>query len=136
MLDGQFGTQQEAEGGPFQCLLVRPNTVSIVLSAFILDGFPRNAEQAKALDALLAEIGQAPDSAVNFDVPDEVLVQRLLGRGRKDDNEATIARRLEVYREKTAPVIAFYEKQGTLVSVDGNQEMDAVTEALKACISA
>lgn len=103
---------------------------------WILDGFPRNVAQAEFLEKLLAELNQACNYALNLAVPDDVLIERLLGRGRKDDNETTIARRLEVYREKTAPVIAFYEKQGTLASVDGNQGMDAVTEALKACISA
>lgn len=104
-------------------------------NGWILDGFPRNAEQAKALDLLLAEIGQSPDFAVNFDVPDEVLVQRLLSRGRKDDTEAVIRHRLNIYREKTAPLIDFYQSREKLVSVNGDAEVDAVTQHLTALIS-
>ena len=102
---------------------------------WILDGFPRNVSQAEFLETLLAELEQNCDFALNLEVPDSVLVQRLVGRGRKDDNEATISRRLEVYREQTAPVIEFYEKRGSLVSVDGNQQMDDVTKDLKSRIS-
>ena len=102
---------------------------------WILDGFPRNVSQAEFLETLLAELEQNCDFALNLEVPDSVLVQRLVGRGRKDDNETTISRRLEVYREQTAPVIEFYEKRGSLVSVDGNQQMDDVTKDLKSRIS-
>ena len=102
---------------------------------WILDGFPRNAEQAEALDILLAEIRQSPDSAVNFDVPDEVLVQRLLSRGRKDDTEAVIRHRLDIYREKTAPLIDFYQSRQKLLSVNGDAEVEAVTQHLTALIS-
>ncbi|AFY40567.1 Adenylate kinase [[Leptolyngbya] sp. PCC 7376] len=102
---------------------------------WILDGFPRNVSQAEFLEKLLAELNQNCDHALNLEVPDAVLVQRLLGRGRKDDNESTISRRLDVYREQTAPVIEFYKQQGALVSVDGSQQMEDVTKNLKSCIS-
>lgn len=105
------------------------------LHGWILDGFPRNVSQAEFLDALLLELNQSCDFVLNLEVPDPVLLERLLGRGRKDDNETTISRRLEVYREQTAPVIAFYQSRGSLKSVDGDRSMDEVTEALKACIS-
>lgn len=104
-------------------------------NGWILDGFPRNVSQAEFLNSLLSELNQNCNFALNLEVPDSVLVGRLLGRGRKDDNEVTISRRLEVYREQTAPVIDFYEKQGSLKSVDGNQTAEEVTGALKASIS-
>lgn len=98
---------------------------------WILDGFPRNATQANSLDDLLAEIDQAYDCAANLDVPDEILIARMLGRGRQDDTEATIRRRLEVYRERTAPLISFYRDRQRLKSIDGNAEVADITEAIK-----
>lgn len=89
----------------------------------LLDGFPRTTTQAEALDELLAGYGCSVDAAVELVVDDSELVRRLLGRaeaeGRSDDNEATIRRRMEVYREQTAPLIQYYERQGKHVAVDG-----------------
>jgi adenylate kinase len=108
------------------------------LNGWILDGFPRTEPQAGFLEVLLKEINQSCDRAINLDVEDEVVVKRLVERGvesgRSDDNEATIRHRLQVYREQTAPLIAFYEARNLLVTVNGDQAMDAVTAALKAAI--
>lgn len=101
---------------------------------WILDGFPRNVTQADALDILLEEINQAYDCTVNLDVPDEVLVARMLSRGRQDDNEAVIRRRLEVYREQTAPLIDFYQERQRLVNVNGNAGVADITAAIKQSI--
>ncbi|MGB3240907.1 MAG: adenylate kinase [Geitlerinemataceae cyanobacterium] len=94
---------------------------------WILDGFPRNVPQANALGELLDSIAQPCDRALNFEVPAEVLVARMLGRGRKDDNEATIRRRLEVYLEQTAPLIDFYHQHGYLTVIDGNRSVEDIT---------
>lgn len=99
-------------------------------SGWILDGFPRNVAQAEFLDVLLDELSQGCDRVINFDVPDEVLVTRMLSRGRKDDNEDTIRRRLEVYREQTAPLINYYKSREKLVTIDGDQSMEEVAAAL------
>jgi adenylate kinase len=99
-------------------------------SGWILDGFPRNVAQAEFLDKLLDELNQGCDRVINFDVPDEILVDRMLNRGRKDDNEDTIRRRLEVYREQTAPLIDYYESREKMVTVDGDKSMDEVSQAL------
>ena len=96
-------------------------------AGWLLDGFPRNLPQAHALDALLTEIGQAYEKVVNLQVPDDVLVERMLARGRKDDTETVIRRRLQVYVDQTAPLIQFYGDRNQLVNIDGNQAMDAVT---------
>lgn len=108
------------------------------LGGWILDGFPRNLPQAVFLDALLLDIQQVCDRAVNLDVPDEVLVARLLLRfrteGRLDDNEETIRRRLQVYREQTAPLIDYYRDRHQLVSIEGDRSTSEVTEALKQVI--
>jgi adenylate kinase len=105
---------------------------------WILDGFPRNVAQAGFLDELLAELKQAVETAINLDVPDQVVIDRLVKRGaeegRSDDNEATIRRRLEVYREQTAPLIAYYDGQHKLKTIDGNRSLEQVKAALKAAV--
>jgi adenylate kinase len=98
---------------------------------WILDGFPRNAAQARFLDELLAEIDQTYDCAVNLEVPDDVLVARLLGRGRGDDTEVIIRHRLQVYHDQTAPLIDFYQSKQNLVLIDGNVSPEEVTDNLK-----
>ncbi|MBW4575654.1 MAG: adenylate kinase [Aphanothece sp. CMT-3BRIN-NPC111] len=100
-------------------------------NGWILDGFPRNVSQAAFLDELLQDMKQEYGCVVNLEVPDEVLVTRMLGRGRQDDNEETIRRRLEVYRQQTAPLIDFYRDRDSLASVDGNRPLQQVTDALK-----
>jgi adenylate kinase len=103
-------------------------------TGWILDGFPRNAIQAEFLDELLTEIAQVYNYAVNFEVPDEVLVTRLLGRGRKDDTEEVIRHRLKIYRDQTAPLINFYQKRQKLVSINGDLLPEDVTAELKKLI--
>lgn len=99
-------------------------------SGWILDGFPRNVPQAHFLDELLDEIQQPCEFVFNLEVPDEVLVARLLGRGRQDDTEDVVRHRLTVYREKTEPLIEFYRNRQQLVSVNGNQPLSSVTAEL------
>jgi len=93
---------------------------------YLLDGFPRTVVQAEALAAALGD--EAVEVALLLDVPEEELVARLLGRareeGRADDNEATIRRRLEVYRQETEPLIAFYGER--VVRVDGVGDVETV----------
>lgn len=104
---------------------------------WLLDGFPRTLNQAKFLDKLLTEdLNQIYDYVVNLEVPDEVLVERLLGRGRKDDTEATIRRRLQVYREQTAALIDYYRHHANFQSIDGNRPPETVTESLQQAIGA
>jgi adenylate kinase len=104
------------------------------LRGWLLDGFPRNVDQAAFLETLLDSINQPFDCVVNLDVPDEVIINRLLQRGqaegRADDTEETIRHRLEVYRERTEPLIEFYRHRQKLVSVDGNQPIEAVSDEL------
>lgn len=101
-----------------------------ITNGWILDGFPRNRSQAEALDSLLIDMGQRYERAVNIDVPDEVIVERMLARGRADDNETVIRRRLEVYREQTAPLIDFFSDRQQLLNIDGNAEVEVVTQRL------
>ena len=105
-------------------------------NGWILDGFPRNVPQANFLDQLLEELAQFSEQAINLEVSDDLLIERLLLRGRKDDNEDTIRRRLEVYREQTKPVIDYYRNHGRLSSVDGSPPPEAVTASLKQVVAA
>ncbi len=106
-----------------------------VTSGWILDGFPRNVPQAEFLSQLLKDMGQPADFVINLDVADEVIVGRLLNRGRQDDQEAVIRNRLEVYRQQTEPLIEFYRSRQQLVSIDGNQTMETVRASLQQVIS-
>lgn len=101
---------------------------------WILDGYPRTVVQADSLDGLLTELNQTCDRAINLDVPDEALIERLLSRGRQDDNEDVIRRRLEVYREQTAPLIDYYQTREKLTTIDGSRLMEEVTEQLNTLI--
>jgi len=97
---------------------------------FILDGFPRTLEQARSLDTLLSGNGDGLAAAVNFDVPEVALVERMLGRaqaeGRADDRPETFRERLRVYRQKTEPLIGFYASKGLLADVDGVGTVDQI----------
>ncbi len=88
---------------------------------FLLDGFPRTVGQAEALAAIAA-----PAVVVNLDVPTDLVLERMLARGRADDTEEAITRRLELYEEQTAPLVAYYDGLGVLVTVDGVGEVDEV----------
>jgi adenylate kinase len=93
---------------------------------FILDGFPRTVAQADALSEVLHADGNKLDAVVALEVPEDLLVQRLLGRGRTDDTEEVIRRRQEIYRAETAPLLEHYRDR--LISVDAVGEIDEITE--------
>jgi adenylate kinase len=97
---------------------------------FILDGFPRTAPQAKALDGILRRQGRAPLRVVLLDVPDEELRKRILARaeGRADDTEETVVRRLEVYRRDTAPVLDHYAD--AVVRINGLGTIEEIAERI------
>ncbi|MQA63529.1 MAG: adenylate kinase [Actinophytocola sp.] len=98
---------------------------------FLLDGFPRNIGQADVLGEILREIDHPLDAVIELKVDEDVLVERMLARGRADDNEDVIRHRLGVYRDETAPLIDYYSDQ--LITVDGVGEVDEVsTRALDA----
>ena len=116
----------------------------------ILDGFPRTLNQAKALDQMLSELGKEVQAVVLFQVPDEVVVERLSGRRidpktgkvyhvkynpppegvevvqREDDKEEVIRKRLQVYHQQTAPLVDYYREKGILVVVDATKSPEEV----------
>ena len=104
-------------------------------NGWILDGFPRNVNQAAFLEELLTKLNQNADRVLNLEVPDEVLVSRLLERKRRDDNESTIRRRLEVYHRDTVPVVDFYRQRETLKIINGDRTMEEVNQQLNEAIA-
>ena len=124
---------------------------------FMLDGFPRTRPQAEALDVELQKAGVALDVVLQIEVPDDLIVERITGRRldpdtgdiyhtkfkpppadiagrvmqRKDDTEEACRARLEKYHSETAPIIPFYEAQGTLKRVDGNAAPDEVSRRIE-----
>ena len=99
-------------------------------AGFVLDGYPRNLAQARALEQLLARLRQPVDIAVQLDVDTALLVERIAGRaaleGRADDTPESVRNRLNVYTEQTAPVVEFYRNTGKLACVHGVGSMDEV----------
>ena len=106
-----------------------------VEKGWISDGFPRTLVQANVLDQLLQIMRQPLGQVVYFEVPSDVLVKRLLERGRVDDTQETIGRRLEIYQEQTTPLIDFYQRRHCLKTIDGNLPVSEITQRLEALFS-
>jgi adenylate kinase len=99
---------------------------------FVLDGFPRTAVQAEALDEMLDEIGRPLTVVLEFQLPEEVSIERLTLRagdeGRADDTPDAIRRRLQLYHEQTEPLIEHYRTRGNLVGIPADKPIEAVFE--------
>lgn len=128
---------------------------------FMLDGFPRTVPQAEALDAALAKAEAPLDVVLLLQVPDDLIVGRIVGRRtdpetgniyhlehapppaeiaarlvqRKDDTEEACRTRLATYHAQTAPIVPHYERQGLVRRVDGTGEPDEVTARIRAVLS-
>lgn len=110
-------------------------------NGFIFDGFPRTIPQAEALDALLQSMDTSIALLIALQVNEEEIVQRLLLRGQSsgradDSDESVIRKRFSVYREQTAPVYDYYDKQGKSHSVNGVGSIDDIFDRLCTLIDA
>ena len=104
---------------------------------FIFDGFPRNLEQAKALDKILYELKLRLDLVIEIVVNDEVLLDRIENRAkenknaRSDDNEEVLKNRLNIYHESTEMIIPYYLGQKKLVKIDGMRSVEQVSSDIE-----
>ena len=107
---------------------------------FLLDGYPRTADQVAELDDILASHSQQLDAVVMLTADVDEVVRRLLNRaieqGRADDTEDVIRRRLEVYEEQTAPLVSVYASRNLVVTVDGLGEVAEVTARIVEALAA
>ena len=106
----------------------------VVEHGFLLDGYPRTPDQATALEGFLAEVGTPLDAAVNLDVPVDVVTARMVARGRADDTEEAIRRRLDLYESETEPLLAWFAQRGLLDVVDGFADEETVFGRLTSVI--
>jgi adenylate kinase len=115
-------------------LLRKPILAANAAGGYILDGFPRTVEQARAAHKVALELGVAVQVVVHLEVERDELMRRLVERGaesgRSDDNAEVIAHRLDVYDEKTRPMLDYYAAREELVSVDGSRPVEEVTKAV------
>jgi adenylate kinase len=114
-------------------MLRKPVVAAAESGGYVLDGFPRTVEQAEASFAVARPLGVEVQAAVHLDVPREELVRRLLARQRgSDDTEAVIENRLQVYLDKTVPLLEYYAGREWMFSVHGAQPAEAVHEDIVA----
>ena len=100
-------------------------------NGWILDGYPRNLAQANSLDQVLISINQPLELVFNLTVKEDVLVDRLLNRGRKDDNEKTIRTRLKIYKQTTEPLINYFKEMNILEDIKGDRDLNSISEEIK-----
>ena len=98
---------------------------------WILDGYPRNLSQANSLNDVLAEINQPLELVFYLDIPEEVLIKRLLLRGRKDDTEETIRTRVDVYKKTTEPLIKYFKDLTLLEYIDADRDLKTISSDIK-----
>ena len=109
-------------------------------NGFLLDGYPRTADQVDELDSILDETNSSLDAVIQLTADTDEVVKRLAKRaieqGRSDDTEDVIRNRMAVYEEQTAPLISMYAARGSLIMVDGLGEIDQVTARIIEALNA
>ena len=100
-------------------------------NGWILDGYPRNLSQANSLNEVLININQPLEVVFYLDIPEEVLIERLLLRGRKDDNKDTIKTRLNIYKKTTEPLIEYYKDLSLLEYIDADRDLKTISADIK-----
>ena len=110
--------------------IVKQN-LALSKKGWILDGYPRNISQANSLTKVLEDLNQPLEKVFYLNLDEEILVKRLINRGRTDDNEKTIRTRLEIYNETTKPLIAHYEELNILEYIDGDRDLKTISDDIK-----
>lgn len=109
-------------------------------NGFLLDGYPRTADQVNELDDILRETDSSLDAVIQLTADTDEVVKRLAKRaieqGRSDDTEDVIRNRMAVYEDQTAPLISLYAARGSLIMVDGLGEIDEVTSRIVEALNA
>tara|TARA_A100001035_G_scaffold71776_1_gene55011 strand:- start:53 stop:601 length:549 start_codon:yes stop_codon:yes gene_type:complete len=98
---------------------------------WILDGYPRNLSQVNSLNEVLKEINQPLEVVFYLDIPEEVLIRRLLLRGRKDDTEETIRTRVNIYKKTTEPLIQYFKDLSLLEYIDADRDLKTISSDIK-----
>ena len=101
----------------------------------VMDGFPRTLIQAQRFDVWTKENYLPVGKVLEFRVDEQTLLDRLAGRGRKDDDRAIIHERLQQYDKLTTPILGYYREQGVLVTVDGLGDIDEVFQRITEAVS-
>ncbi len=110
-------------------MLRKPVVTAAQTGGYVLDGFPRTVDQARASYAVVQALGVEVQAAIHLDVPNEELVRRLLARSRgSDDTQDVIEHRLQVYLESTVPLLEYYALRELVFSVDGARSAEEVHE--------
>lgn len=119
-------------------MLRKPVLAASKAGGYILDGFPRTAEQAEAAYLVASELGVEVQVAVHLRVDHQVLVERLIGRGRgaDDGDRAVIEHRIEVYNKQTTPLVEYYAVREELITIDGGRSVDEVSWDLVSALQA
>jgi len=126
-----FVEKGELVPDPMMIQFIRDRLLQADVShGWLLDGYPRTAFQAEELDFLLEEFNQRLHRAIWLEVPYPLLIQRSLQRQRRDDQLTVIQRRIELFEERSSPLLDYYEFRSLLLRVKGDQSIDAVQQAI------
>jgi adenylate kinase len=106
-----------------------------VNGGWILEGYPRTAFQAEELDFLLEELGQKLDWAIYLQVPEAVMVSRSLGRSLPDDQPEIVQRRVEIFYDRTVPILEYYDRRRRLLTINGDQQPELVSQNILTLLS-
>jgi adenylate kinase len=113
-------------------LLIPAVAAATARGGYILDGFPRTLPQALEAADVARRLDLTLNAAIYLNVPETILLQRLLSRARPDDTAEVIKHRLDVFTQTTSPLIAYYRQRGILLELDGDQSPEVITAEIQA----
>ncbi len=106
-----------------------------ITSGWVLEGYPRTAFQAEELDFLLDDLGQKLDWAIYLQVPEAIMVSRSLGRSLPDDQPEIVQRRVELFYDRTVPILEYYDRRRRLLTINGDQRPELVLQNILKLLS-